>query len=604
MIPLLLATAGRAVAGTAGRAMAAKGVVSALKNRGYISKAGKVASQMARAGSVPRGNSSSFRNPYTFANKPTEQAAVASDMGSSVQDKTQTERNTKKQTLIISADNVFLRTSKAIMDSVMPAAPENIERASATDEPTPEKLKDLLSPKSKTESIMLFGVLIGKVLGTIVKKLKEFLDPIFKVLAKGLAVVYRGLAKVTFGGVSDAYTSAAENLEAYSEGPKATNEEPAAKTPGVSPAPAETASVATGYTPAVTPTSPTSPKSEYASPSGFFGAPMLGTSTTTAPSAPVMVTKNDNVQSLFKTTDTSKNTNSNIVNLIKNEEGFEHKAYFDPRKDRQDAQNNELEKKGMTPKPYTFSIGFGHQITKEEVAKGYIDLGDEKIPVKGEGGKDTVLGSTKKVAEPKALKLLQIDLPKYMSRAKQPLGEEAWSRLTEKQQAALISYSYNVGSTKGLVEKQGLKEAIMRGDTTTAGNIIAEKGIKTSSGKIDPNLVKRRKREGELFKQDSIKAAPSGSLNIKPISSSGLLSAPTQATGRNIEMTSQILNAAPVASTAQNAQPVVINNINAPTVASGKGSSGPAIELSVFRNIDNSIMANTNRHLRAGILGV
>ena len=69
-------------------------------------------------------------------------------------------------------------------------------------------------------------------------------------------------------------------------------------------------------------------------------------------------------------------------------------------------------------------------------------------------------------------------------------------------------------------------------------------------------------------------------------------------------MTSQILNAAPVASTAQNSQPVVINNINAPTVASGKGSSGPAIEMAVFRNIDNSIMANTNRHLRAGILGV
>jgi len=583
MIPLLLATAGRAVAGAAGRAVAAKGVVSALKNRGYISEAGKSASQMARAGSAPRANTQAFRNPYTFAKK-TAPDTESSTMGTSAEEPNQTQSNTKKQTLIISADNVFLRTSQAIMESTMPQAPQNIERASGSDELTSNAPRD----PSKVGGLgaaagIILGKLLYKVFDVIVQKIKEAFKTIQKFFLESLSGVYRALDAITPGDYFKSKADAIDEKISKMSAPEKTTPQP------------ETAAPTSTTTPSVskTPTDTT-----------FFGPSTTSNNSNVKQITPAIVSNNNTVQSLFKTMDTSENTNSNIVNLIKKEEGFQHKAYFDPPKNRQDAQNKELEKRGMTPKPYTFSIGFGHQITKEEVAKGYIDLGDEKIPVKGEGGKDTVLGSTKKDAQPKALKLLQIDLPKYMSRAKEPLGEEAWSRLTEKQQAALISYSYNVGSTKGLVEKQGLKEAIMRGDTTTAGNIIAEKGIKTSSGKIDPTLVQRRKREGELFKQDSIKAVPSGSLNIKPISSSGLLSAPTQTTGRNIEMTSQILNAAPVASTAQNSQPVVINNINAPTVASGKGSSGPAIEMAVFRNIDNSIMANTNRHLRAGILGV
>lgn len=614
MIPLLLATAGRAVAGTAARAVAAKGVVSALKNRGYISEAGKVASQMARAGSVPRGNSSSFKNPYTFANKPTEQAAVASDMGSSVQDKTQT--NTKKQTLIISADNVFLRTSKAIMDSVMPPAPENIARASGTDEPTQEKMKDLLSPKSKTESMMLLGVIIGKALGAIYKKLKDLVEPLFKLFTKLLAGVYRGLAKFTRGEVSEGYTSRADELDAYAEGPTATNEEPAATTQGVSPAPAETASgvsparaetasVATGYTPAVTPTSPTSPKSAYASPSSFFGAPTLGTAKSTDTAPPIVAGNMGSIVGVSSSTSPTikKSSSEAATQLITEKEGFKSHAYPDPEIKRQDKQNAERKKEGKPPLPYTYSIGYGHQIRKDEIAQGFIDLGDERIPVKGPGGKDTVIPGTKEESQIRAEKLLSIDLPKYTSSAKKYVGEAAWNKLTENQQAVLTSYSYNTGSTRSL-KTQGLTEAIMKGDTTTAGNIIAEKGIRTSSGKIDPNLVARRKEEGQMFIQDTINLKPTAKMNIKRQSSAGSLKAPTQATGRNIEMTSQILNAAPVASTAQNAQPVVINNINAPTVASGKGSSGPAIELAVFRNIDNSIMANTNRHLRAGILGV
>jgi GH24 family phage-related lysozyme (muramidase) len=490
------------------------------------------------------------------------------------------------------------------MDSVMPSAPENIERASGIDEPTSPNLKE--TSKSKTESIMLLGIIIGKALGAIIKKLKDLLDPLFKLFAKGLAAVYRGLAKVTFGVVSEAYTSTAEGLEAYGESPAASGEEPTATTPGAPGVSAAPAPVATGYTPAVTttsPTTPTSPKSAYAAPSGFFGAPTLGTAKTTDSAMPIVAGDSLSGITSSKMTTNTKSTN-NISSLIKKEEGFKAKAYFDPPKNKQDDQNAERKKEGKPPLPYKYSIGYGHQIRQDEIAQGFINLGDEKIPVKGEGGKDTIIPGTKEEAKIRAGKLLDIDLPKYTARAKDPLGEEAWNKLTENQQAALVSYSYNVGSTTNLAKKHGLKEAIMKGDTTAAANIIAEKGIKTSSGKLDPVLVARRKKEAALFKQDSIKGGSLATMSMKPQSSAGSLSVPTQATGRNIEMTSQILNSAPSVTTAQNTQPVVINNINAPTVAAGKGSSGPAIEMSLFRNIDNSIQANTNRHLRAGILGV
>jgi GH24 family phage-related lysozyme (muramidase) len=591
MIPLLLA-AGRAAlaAGRVSSAVsAAKGVTSALKNRGYISKAGSAARQMARAGSTPRGTSSAFRNPYRFANNPGKQKAAGSDMESSVQEEnTQTQSNTKKQTLIISADNVFLRTSQAIMQSAMPEAPQNIERASGSDEPTSISGDDKKTGGLGASAGIILGKLLYKVFDVIVQKIKDVFKQLQTFFLKSLSGIYRVLDSMTPGKF---FKNKADAIDKQLAEESATGAIKSSSAPSASvTAPTATgASVSTITSPTMTPRDTTAPVAL-----GSAGA---------SSSSPAIVGSNL-VRSLFTTKNTNKTSTTSISSLIKQEEGFSSKAYFDPPKDRQDAKNAERKKEGKTPLPYTYSIGYGHQITQDELAKGYINVGDEKIPVKGEGGKDTTLGATKEQAKINAGKLLDIDLPKYTARAKEPLGEEAWSKLTEKQQAALVSYSYNVGSTSNLVKKHGLKEAIMKGDTTTAGNIIAEKGIRTSSGKIDPGLVARRKKEGELFKEDSIQAAPSATMNIKPQSSAGSLSAPTQATGRNIEMTSQILNSAPSVTTAQNTQPVVINNINAPTVASGKGSSGPAIEMSVFRNIDNSILANTNRHLRAGILGV
>lgn len=605
MIPLLL-TAGRAAmaAGRVSSAVsAAKGVTSILKARGYISEAGKPATQMARAGTAPRGTSSAFRNPYTFANKPGEQATAGSDMGSSVQENTQTKSNTKKQTLIISADNVFLRTSQAIMQSAMPEAPQNIERASGTDEPTSIGTSDKKTTGLGAAAGIILGKLLYKVFDLIVQKIKELFKQLRTLYLESLSGIYRTLDEFTpgkfFKNKADAIDKQLAEESVSLKTPAATT--PGITTPGDTPA-SEPTPVATGYTPAVTPTTPTSPKSTYAPPSGFFGAPSLGTTTTTAPSGPAIVT-NNTAQSLFTKMDdkkTSGKNTSNISAISSSDDINEAITYF-----------KHSEKIVLTPYwDYNhWRIGLGSDT--------YVDIDGKQKEVGGKDGKNKSIKPNLKITKEQAYADVKMRLEKqFKPGVIKSLGADNYNKLSPKQQAALLSYAYNtgIGSSKsgtgfgGLIKK-GLREAIQSGDTLSASNIIS-KGIitatDTSTGerKVVPALVKRRKEEAEMFKQDSIQAPPTATMNIKPQSSAGSLKAPTQATGRNIEMTSQILNAVPVTSTAQNTQPVVINNINAPTVAAGKGSSGPAIEMSLFRNIDNSIQANTNRHLRAGILGV
>lgn len=142
------------------------------------------------------------------------------------------------------------------------------------------------------------------------------------------------------------------------------------------------------------------------------------------------------------------------------------------------------------------SVGFGHQIQPHEYQQGFIQAGNEQIPIKGERGIDTVL------TKEQATALLAMDMPKYEKRAAAPLGE-AWSKLSDNQKAALISYAYNTGSTASLV-KQGLKDAIMSGDMKTAASIIADKGVRTAGGKVLGGLVKRRAEEAALFASTAV----------------------------------------------------------------------------------------------------
>jgi GH24 family phage-related lysozyme (muramidase) len=149
------------------------------------------------------------------------------------------------------------------------------------------------------------------------------------------------------------------------------------------------------------------------------------------------------------------------------------KAYYDP-----PSQKNLV------------SVGYGHQIKSDEYKQGFIQAGNEQIPITGEKGINTTL------TPEQAKALLNKDVPEYAKKAAGPLGE-AWSKLSEDQKAALTSYAYNTGSTAGLV-KQGLKDAILSGDMETAANII-KNGIKTAGGTVLPALAARRGQEAALF---------------------------------------------------------------------------------------------------------
>ena len=100
--------------------------------------------------------------------------------------------------------------------------------------------------------------------------------------------------------------------------------------------------------------------------------------------------------------------------VIAKEEGLpkKGKAYWDP-----PGQNKLV------------SIGYGHQIKEDEYKQGFIQIGDEKVPLVGNRGIDTTL-------TPKQAKsLLEIDIPKYENAAKKPLGD-SWNKLNDVQNAS------------------------------------------------------------------------------------------------------------------------------------------------------------------------
>ena len=154
------------------------------------------------------------------------------------------------------------------------------------------------------------------------------------------------------------------------------------------------------------------------------------------------------------------------------------------------------------------SIGYGHQIQPEEYKQGFLQIGQEKVPLAGERGIDT------KITKDQAKELLKQDTPKYEQRAKKPMGS-AWEKLNDNQKIALISYAYNTGSTTSLV-KVGLVEAILKGDTKEAERIIRELGVRTAKGKVHPGLVKRRAEEAALFASSDLNTEKNSNIPIAP----------------------------------------------------------------------------------------
>jgi len=167
------------------------------------------------------------------------------------------------------------------------------------------------------------------------------------------------------------------------------------------------------------------------------------------------------------------------ADFVASMEGFAGKAYLDP------PNNNKNQ----------YSVGFGHLITEAEAKQGYINLGDgKKIIVKGPGGKDTV------VSKDEAKELLNSDIPKYESIASKGLGVDAWQKLNQDQKNALTSLAYNGGPGQiNYLVKNGLRDAILKGDMQAASKIIYEKGWKSSGGKYLAGLDTRRMKESTLF---------------------------------------------------------------------------------------------------------
>jgi GH24 family phage-related lysozyme (muramidase) len=161
------------------------------------------------------------------------------------------------------------------------------------------------------------------------------------------------------------------------------------------------------------------------------------------------------------------------------EEGFSAKAYWDPQ-----GQNKLV------------SIGYGHQIKQNEYAQGYIQAGDERIPIVGDKGIDT------KITKEQALKLKEKDLEIYTNDTIKSIGQDAWNKLSDQQKVALVSSTYNTG--KGGMDylvKNGLRDAIIREDYKGAADIIRKYGFKTEKGQKSPALEKRRNREAAMFEE-------------------------------------------------------------------------------------------------------
>jgi GH24 family phage-related lysozyme (muramidase) len=174
------------------------------------------------------------------------------------------------------------------------------------------------------------------------------------------------------------------------------------------------------------------------------------------------------------------------TNFIVQQEGLPvgGKAYYDPPRATQESS-------ATFNGTYSFSIGYGHIITSAEIAQGFIQCGDERVTIV-----NPITNTTMTPAQAK--KLLETDIPKYVNAAKVPIGAEAWNKLSAPQQAALVSYAYNTGSTRSLVSS-GLTRLILQDQFAAAGSLITTNGIKTSGGKVLAGLERRRSAETSLW---------------------------------------------------------------------------------------------------------
>lgn len=189
-----------------------------------------------------------------------------------------------------------------------------------------------------------------------------------------------------------------------------------------------------------------------------------------------------------------------LFEFIGNEEGFLPNAYLDP--------------KGNLENQY--SVGYGHLIKTEEIARGFLLLADNtRVPIVGVGGGQTT------ITQPQAVSLFNRDITFYLTGTERTVGPTTWAKLTDKQKAALVSYSYNAGvgnaregtGFAGFYNRNGFKEALDSGNYRRAGEILRDFGVRTATvngvRQVVQGLVNRRRTEGSQLANATLASTPS-----------------------------------------------------------------------------------------------
>jgi GH24 family phage-related lysozyme (muramidase) len=134
------------------------------------------------------------------------------------------------------------------------------------------------------------------------------------------------------------------------------------------------------------------------------------------------------------------------------------------------------------------TIGYGHLVTDKEKSQGYIQIGNEKVPLGQE------------ITKEQAGALRDQDIDEHRNRAIKGVGSDVWEQLPKNAQDALTSYAFNVGRAP-----TGFREAYKQGGLEAAAKTISE-GTATVNGEVHPVLKARRQREAELFLSPSDRA--------------------------------------------------------------------------------------------------
>lgn len=177
--------------------------------------------------------------------------------------------------------------------------------------------------------------------------------------------------------------------------------------------------------PTAAPKAPTGPKAAPKEPTGPVAAPKAPAGPATTPKTAAPAKK---PTPIIPSVGTGIVAGAILTGLsdaaiakIKKKEGFVGQAYFDPKR----GANRDL-----------YSIGYGHQINDKEIKNGFILIGDKKIPVVGENGKNTI------ISQKDAEELLKQDYAKYEEYAK---NLPNFDKLNLDAQVALVDMTYNMG---------------------------------------------------------------------------------------------------------------------------------------------------------------